>query len=264
QTTLQVLVIKWARAEGRSGPQYLASTVVLFTEVLKTCVSFALVASESGGVAKAGELVVGHFTRDPLEALKICVPSLLYARGVRKSLPVPGALLLPGAAPAVAAPKAALLAAGWGAGPPGGEEALGFVAVLAACFTSGLASVYLEKLLKQTDASIGERAAHAQDASPIADGGLTQGYTVRVVCVIATNALGGLLCAAVLKYADNILRCFSTALSIVLTCVVSFAVLQEETLDLLFVAGAVLAIAATFMYSAGLPVGLGLACQPGK
>merc|ERR1712232_559458 len=144
---------------------------------------------------------------------------------------------------------------------------MGFLAVLAACFTSGFASVYLEKLLKQTDASIWVRnvqlgafgslmaliVALSQDGAQILDGGITQGYTPRVLCVILTNALGGLLCAAVLKYADNILRCFSTALSIILTCVLSAAVLNEYTPDLLFVIGACLAICATFFYSVGWP-----------
>jgi UDP-sugar transporter A1/2/3 len=156
------------------------------------------------------------------------------------------------------------------AGPWAGidpDAAMGFLAVLAACFTSGFASVYLEKLLKQTDASIWVRnvqlgafgslmaliVAFSQDGAQILEGGITQGYTPRVFCVILTNALGGLLCAAVLKYADNILRCFSTALSIILTCVLSATVLNEYTPDLLFVLGACLAIGATFLYSVGAP-----------
>ena len=35
-----------------------------------------------------------------------------------------------------------------------GDPMVGLAAVLSACFTSGLAGVYLEKILKQTDASI--------------------------------------------------------------------------------------------------------------
>merc|ERR1712232_803579 len=144
---------------------------------------------------------------------------------------------------------------------------MGFLAVLAACFTSGFASVYLEKLLKETDASIWVRnvqlgafgslmalvVAATQDGSQILEGGFTQGYSLRTVCVILTNALGGLLCAAVLKYADNILRCFSTALSIILTCVLSAAVLNEYTPDDFFLLGTFCAILATFLYSIELP-----------
>merc|ERR1719324_1337702 len=150
---------------------------------------------------------------------------------------------------------------------PGGDAALGFFAVLTACFTSGLTSVYLEKLLKQTTASIWVRnvqlggfgavmalaVALSTDGVRIAEEGFTTGYSTRVHCVILNNALGGLLCAAVLKYADNVLRCFSTALSIILTCMLSFAVLEEFIPDELFVVGTALAIGATFMYSVGVP-----------
>merc|ERR1712061_783910 len=146
------------------------------------------------------------------------------------------------------------------------DAAMGFLAVLAACFTSGFASVYLEKLLKQTDASIWVRnvqlgvfgsimaaiVAGTQDGAQILEDGFFQGYSLRVVCVILTNALGGLLCAAVLKYADNILRCFSTALSIILTSVLSAAVLRDMEPDVFFIIGAILAIFATFVYNVGL------------
>merc|ERR1712151_1261479 len=95
--------------------------------------------------------------------------------------------------------------------------------------------------------------AYSSDGARILQDGFTQGYNVRVVCSIMTNALGGLLCAAVLKYADNILRCFSTALSIILTCLLSWLVLQEFVPDTQFVLGTSFAISATFMYSLGLP-----------
>lgn len=45
------------------------------------------------------------------------------------------------------------------------------------------------------------------------------GYNKRVLLVIAMNAFGGLLCAVMLKYAGATHGCFSTALSIILTCI---------------------------------------------
>merc|ERR1712048_374495 len=77
----------------------------------------------------------------------------------------------------------------------------------------------------------------SKDGTQIREGGLTQGYSVRVVSTVLNNALGGLLCAAVLKYADNILRCFSTALSIILTSVLSALGFRDFIADDFFVIG---------------------------
>jgi len=305
QTSAQVFVIKWARqgAAKEGGPPYLASTVVLFTEMVKLGVSFLLVACETGGLLAGAGVVYVHFTRNYLETLKVSVPSLLYT--VQNNLMFFSLLKLSAAVQQVTYQlkilTTALLsvtmlgkvldASKWSAlfilligvvlvqwptssTSSGGfgldfqaDALLGFGAVLVACFTSGFASVYLEKLLKQTDASIWMRnvqlglfgsamafvVAFSQDGDKIRAGGFMQGYSFRVLCVILTNALGGLLCAAVLKYADNILRCFSTALSIILTCILSAGVLQEYVPDLRFVVGAFLAISATFLYSLGPP-----------
>jgi UDP-sugar transporter A1/2/3 len=298
QTSAQVFIIKWARAG--EGPAYLASTVVLSTEILKTMVSFLLVALSSGGIAPAADTVLMHFTRNPMDTLSLSVPSLLYT--VQNNLMFFSLLKLSAAVQQVTYQVkilttallsvimlgktlgatrwcalfillAGVLLVQWPRDSAlkstgvGSDAFMGFLAVLAACFTSGFASVYLEKLLKQTDASIWVRnvqlgafgvvmaaiVACLQDGERILEGGFMQGYSPRVICVICTNALGGLLCAAVLKYADNILRCFSTALSIVLTCMLSAAVLQEYTPDLQFVLGAGLAIASTFIYNVGAP-----------
>jgi UDP-galactose transporter len=277
--------------------------VVLGTEVVKTVAKFLLVAVEAGGLASAWNMVLAYCTRDYRETLKMCVPSLLYT--VQNNLLFFSLLKLSGAVQQVTYQlkilTTALLsvmmlgkvldATKWSAlfilftgvlmvqWPRGSgasdlskldldpDMLLGFLAVLAACFTSGFASVYLEKLLKQSDASIWVRnvqlgafgslmaaiVAMWQDGAEILEGGIAQGYSLRVVCVILSNALGGLLCAAVVKYADNILRCFSTTLSIILTCVLSATVLKDYTPDLLSVLGACLAIGATFLYSVGLP-----------
>jgi len=308
QTSAQVFVIKWAR-QGGEGPRtgegaaYLASTIVLFTELVKMCVSFFLVAWETGGLLSAASAVRMQLSRSYAETLKVCVPSLLYT--VQNNLMFFSLLKLSAAVQQVTYQLKILTTAllsvvilgkslnssKWSAlfllligvvlvqWPSQSSSAeglslashfdamLGFGTVLVACFTSGFASVYLEKLLKQTDISIWMRnvqlgafgslmalvVAVTQDGAHILERGFTQGYSWRVLCVILTNALGGLLCAAVLKYADNILRCFSTALSIILTCILSACVLQEYVPDLRFVVGATLAISATFLYSLGPP-----------
>ena len=47
------------------------------------------------------------------------------------------------------------------------------------------------------------------------------------VCVCCPQALGGLVIAAVIKYADNILKGFATSLSIILSTLISYFLLQD-------------------------------------
>lgn len=150
---------------------------------------------------------------------------------------------------------------------PHGNAVIGLAAVLSACMTSGLAGVYLEKILKQSDASIWLRniqlglfgailafvGCFVTDGDKISADGFFQGYCGLVWCVISLQAIGGLVVAAVLKYADNILKCFGNALSIVLTALLSAVLLQEFVPDFLFVVGTLLVITATTLYSLGLP-----------
>merc|ERR1712025_1552576 len=88
-----------------------------------------------------------------------------------------------------------------------------------------------------------------QDGTKILEGGLTQGYTFMVVMMFFTVATGGLMVAVVLKYADNILRQFSTALSIIITSLLSPLVDDAFNFDLMFIVGVSLTIHATFMYN---------------
>lgn len=47
------------------------------------------------------------------------------------------------------------------------------------------------------------------------------------VCLLFLQALGGLVIAAVIKYADNILKGFATSLSIILSTLISYFWLQD-------------------------------------
>merc|ERR1719384_2059211 len=149
----------------------------------------------------------------------------------------------------------------------GADPVVGLIAVLSACFMGGFGGVYMEMVLKQAGASIWVRNAqlgffgaltaivgvYTNDGERVREGGLLQGYTWRTCLAVFTLATGGLLVATVIKYADNILRQFSTAMSIIITSAVSAFILQEYEPDLLFALGTIIAISATFMYSLGLP-----------
>ncbi|CAJ1378968.1 unnamed protein product [Effrenium voratum] len=144
-----------------------------------------------------------------------------------------------------------------------GRGLVGFLAALGACFASGFGGVYMEMVLKGSGTSIWLRNAQlavfgavtalagvvSQDLPKLRQAGLLQGYTAQVWLMAFTVALGGLLVAAVLKYADNLLRQFSTAISVILTTALSAWVLHDITLDIMFGVGTALTIGATFMYS---------------
>eukprot|EP00933_Yihiella_yeosuensis_P083410 TRINITY_DN97625_c0_g1_i1.p1 TRINITY_DN97625_c0_g1~~TRINITY_DN97625_c0_g1_i1.p1 ORF type:complete len:359 (-),score=65.96 TRINITY_DN97625_c0_g1_i1:13-1089(-) len=300
QTVSVVFAMRLSRTKATEGPRYLNTTAVFFSEVLKMVCSFAFLVKEQGGVATASRTVVQTFTRSGTELLKVCVPSMLYT--VQNNLlfislsNLSGAVyqvtyqlkILTTAVLSVIILQKALGVQKWTAlllltvgvaliqfprgdsaesSPSEGNPMVGLVAVLSACMTSGLAGVYLEKILKQTDSSIWMRniqlasiggilaffGCFMQDGAAIKEHGFLQGYSGLVWMVIFLQAVGGLVVAAVLKYADNLLKCFGNACSIVISCLMSAVFLQEFVPDLMFVMGTILVLMATTLYSVGVP-----------
>jgi UDP-sugar transporter A1/2/3 len=62
------------------------------------------------------------------------------------------------------------------------------------------------------------------------------------------QAFGGLVVALTVKYADSILKGFATSISIILSSVLSYLLLNDLEPGSLFIMGTVLVILATFMY----------------
>ncbi len=60
------------------------------------------------------------------------------------------------------------------------------------------------------------------DARAVLENGWFQGITRLVLVIIVLGALGGLIIAAVMKYADNIVKGFATSISIVFSSIVSY------------------------------------------
>ena len=143
---------------------------------------------------------------------------------------------------------------------------LGLMAVIVSCLSSGFAGVYVEKMLKQTKASLWLRNVQLgmfgalagvvcvllKDFEAVSAQGVFHGYSLLVWTVIAQQALGGLIVAVVVKYADNILKGFSTSLSIIISCVVSVFFFQY-VITLQFVAGAIGVILAIYLYGKYAP-----------
>lgn len=301
QTVGVVFMMRLSRTKAVDGPRYLNTTAVFFSEVLKIISSFGCLWQERGSAALAVRATVQAFSKHS-ETAKMCVPALLYTLQnnllfvslsnlsaavyqVTYQLKILSTALLSvmilgkvlntekWVSLLMLTAGVALIQVPSGEGGATTREPhassnsyIGLVAVLSACVTSGLSGVYLEKILKQTDASIWVRniqlglissllaivGCYATDGDAIRQHGFTQGYSLLVWAVIFLQAVGGLVVAAVLKYADNIAKCFGNALSIVISCILSVVFLHEFTPSFSFAVGTFFVLGATALYSLGL------------
>ncbi|KAJ1342140.1 hypothetical protein BSLG_003267 [Batrachochytrium salamandrivorans] len=134
------------------------------------------------------------------------------------------------------------------------DRFLGLVAVTIACLLSGLAGVWFEKVLKGTKASLFLRNVQLSLFSVISgvifgvilvDGAAVAEAFSGIQCVgmaaILCQAVGGLIVAVVVKYADNILKGFATSIAIILSSVASVFIFNFEiTMSFMFGSGLVL------------------------
>ncbi|XP_029381404.1 solute carrier family 35 member A3b [Echeneis naucrates] len=144
-----------------------------------------------------------------------------------------------------------------------GSQFVGLMAVLMACLSSGFAGVYFEKILKETKQSVWLRNIQLglfsfvfgliglimYDGQRVRELGMFQGYNMITCTVVLLQALGGLVVAVVIKFADNILKGFATSVSIIMSTLISYFLLEDFNPNRMFFIGAVLVIAATFLYS---------------
>ncbi|PHJ25818.1 udp-galactose transporter subfamily protein [Cystoisospora suis] len=304
QTVAAVIVVRYSRlTTDANGDRYLNTTAVAMAEVVKLLAGAFIVWSENGySLAKTGRTLSASTLQSPVPMLQVAVPAILYT--FQNNLIFVALSNLSGAVYQVAYQlkilttallsvillRKQLTATKWlalftltggvaliqfptdGATPaelPGkGNQVVGLVAVLSACFTSACAGVYFEKVLKQTPISIWVRniqlalygtvlaiiGAFWTDGEIIRTKGFFQGYNAVVWSAVLLQALGGLIVAAVLKYADNILKCFGNALSIVLSCILSWWLLNDFQPSALFGVGVAAVLLATFLYSSDVPL----------
>lgn len=111
---------------------------------------------------------------------------------------------------------------------------LGLISVTIACFSSAFAGVYFEKVVKskaKTNPSVWMRniqlaffsvvIALGQYMTAKEDKPFMHGFNKWVWVVVLLQAAGGLLVAAVIKYADNVLKGLATGVSVVFSTVCS-------------------------------------------
>ncbi|XP_017147832.1 UDP-N-acetylglucosamine transporter [Drosophila miranda] len=314
QNAILGLSMRYART--RPGDIFLSSTAVLMAEFAKLITCLFLVFNEEG---KDAQKFVRSLHRtiiaNPVDTLKVCVPSLVYI--VQNNLLYVSAShldaatyqvtyqlkILTTAMFAVVILRRKLLTTQWGAllllvmgivlvqlaqtvtSPSGSSDSsssssstgggaassssaipeqnrmLGLWSALGACFLSGFAGIYFEKILKGAEISVwivnvqlsllsipfGLLTCFVNDASRIFEHGFFHGYDFFVWYLVLLQAGGGLIVAVVVKYADNILKGFATSLAIIISCVASIYIF-DFNLTLQFSFGAALVIASIFMY----------------
>ncbi|KAG1875178.1 nucleotide-sugar transporter [Suillus tomentosus] len=139
----------------------------------------------------------------------------------------------------------------------------GFLAVFAACFTSGLAGVYFEMVLKNSQSDLWIRNVQLSAFSllpalipiilsrPSETGFLSslfENFGAWAWATVAIQVLGGLVTAMVIKYSDNILKGFATSLSIVISFLASVALFDFQ-MTFTFILGSVIVLIATWLYN---------------
>ncbi|XP_043114458.1 UDP-N-acetylglucosamine transporter-like isoform X1 [Puntigrus tetrazona] len=299
QTTSLVLTMRYSRTLQSDGPRYLASSAVVCAEVLKIAVCMLLVFREhSFSVRALNRVLKEEVINKPLLTLKLAIPSGIYT--LQNNLLYVALSNLDAATYQVTYQLKILTTALFSVSMLGkrlgiyqwlslvilmtgialvqwptevtpstkqedltaGSQLMGLLAVLVACFSSGFAGVYFEKILKESKQSVwirniqlglfglvfGLGGVFAYDGERVQENGLFQGYNGLTWTVVALQALGGLVIAAVIKYADNILKGFATSISIILSTLISYFLLEDFDPTSVFFLGAMLVIAATFLY----------------
>ena len=87
-----------------------------------------------------------------------------------------------------------------------------------------------------------------KDFGPIIENGLFHNFNVAAFVSVLNSALGGLTVAAVLKFADAVLKGYATAISVVLTGVLSMFFFGTE-LNVFYALGMSNVVISILMYS---------------
>ncbi|KAJ7940550.1 nucleotide-sugar transporter-domain-containing protein [Mycena leptocephala] len=141
----------------------------------------------------------------------------------------------------------------------------GFLAVATACLTSGLAGVYFEMVLKNSQTDLWVRNVqlslfsllpalapvfylYASDPQEGWVATLFHNFGGWAWATVFVQVFGGLLTALVIKYSDNILKGFATSLSIVISFLASVA-LFDFHITFTFVIGSAIVLVATWLYN---------------
>ncbi|CAH0664211.1 unnamed protein product [Chilo suppressalis] len=286
------LSMRYART--RKVEMFSSAAAVLMAEVFKLVICIVLVMQESRSIRKGFQSMYATVILNVKDTLRVCVPSFLYI--IQNNLLYVSASnldaatyqvtyqlkLLTTAFFAVIVLKRKLKKWQWFAlgilaagvalvqlsstekkdseiSTEGQSRILGFGAALAACFISGFAGIYFEKVLKESDISVWMRNVQLSLLS-LPFGTITylvnnegsmktilKGFDGFVWYLVLLQAAGGLIVAVVVKYADNILKGFATSVAIIISCVASMY-LFNFILTIQFAVGTMFVIGSIFLY----------------
>ena len=291
QNTFLVVFMHYSRVV--KGPLYASSTAVAVMETVKLVTCLLVIGFSRGGIIGLFSNIHEEILSQPIELVKLSVPSLLYT--VQNNLLYYALSHLDAATFQVGYQVKILTTAVFSVLMLGkslsrlqwlslivltlgvsmaqlstsnsdeqkANTTAGFVAVLLAACTSGFSGVYFERILKNSKTSLWMRNVQmcvssipvalmgvlfSSDWPIVRDNGFFYGYTGIVWWVIMLQAIGGLVVAVVVKYADNILKGFAASFSIVTSCILTYFMFDFHPTGL-FLVGAVLVNLSMYMYS---------------
>ena len=151
----------------------------------------------------------------------------------------------------------------------------GVMATLGIAMSSGFASVYTEKVIKANRSTAAPSTAFDrsdyglaytqvqlafmsictiglyalwQDLDKILEFGLFYQFSYAAWFSVLNSAIGGLIVASVLKYADSVLKGYATAMSVILTGVLSM-ILFNTSLSIIYFLGIINVVTAVLLYN---------------
>jgi len=149
------------------------------------------------------------------------------------------------------------------------DASIGLIAVMIACGLSGMAGVYFEKVLKDPKGDAHRQSVWVRnvqlsfyslwpalligvlfkDGEQIAKTGFFTGYNWVVWLAITLQAIGGVVVALAVNYADNIAKNFATSISILVSFLASVFFFDFH-ITWLYLLGTVTVVGATYLYNA--------------
>ncbi|KAL3722841.1 hypothetical protein ACJRO7_035101 [Eucalyptus globulus] len=143
----------------------------------------------------------------------------------------------------------------------------GWIMAIVMALLSGFAGVYTEAIMKKRPSRninvqnfwlyifgmiFNAIAIVIQDFDAVVNKGFFHGYSLITTLMILNHALSGIAVSMVMKYADNIVKVYSTSVAMLLTAIVSVFLFRFH-LSLAFFLGSIVVSVSVYLHSIGKP-----------